>query len=166
MAGLSWRRRKTPEKEKDDIMASAPAVHLHLGHEQRTSGSGGTHPHLHPVKQEVQADIPLAGAREVEEAVAKAAAAQDDWRRTPPEARRDILNRLADLLEANRTRLAEMAALDGGTTLMVGERGVDTSVGWTRDSAVWCEKIAGGARKSDGLGKGVSIGLYLGGHRS
>src|SRR3546814_15578456 len=83
-------------------MASAPAAHLHLGHEQRTSGSGGTHPHLHPVKQEVQADIPLAGAREVEEAVAKAAAAQDDWRRTPPEARRDILNRLADLLEANR----------------------------------------------------------------
>src|SRR3546814_4049369 len=89
-------------------MASAPAAHLHLGHEQRTSGSGGTHPHLHPVKQEVQADIPLAGAREVEEAVAKAAAAQDDWRRTPPEARRDILNRLADLLEAHRTRLAEM----------------------------------------------------------
>src|SRR3546814_13431179 len=105
-------------------MASAPAAHLHLGHEQRTSGSGGTHPHLHPVKQEVQADIPLAGAREVEEAVAKAAAAQDDWRRTPPEARRDILNRLADLLEANRTRLAEMAALDGGTTLRSEERRV------------------------------------------
>src|SRR3546814_8486866 len=101
MAGLSWRRRKTPEKEKDDIMASAPAVHLHLGHEQRTSGSGGTHPHLHPVKQEVQADIPLAGAREVEEAVAKAAAAQENWRRTPPEARRDILERKSTRLNTS-----------------------------------------------------------------
>src|SRR3546814_12232383 len=104
MAGLSWRRRKTPEKEKDDIMASAPAVHLHLGHEQRTSGSGGTHPHLHQVKQEVQADIPLAGAREVEEEVEKAEAAQDDWRSTQPEARSDRLNSLADLDAAKRTR--------------------------------------------------------------
>src|SRR3546814_13557622 len=110
MAGLSWRRRKTPEKEKDDIMASAPAVHLHLGHEQRTSGSGGTHPHLNPVKQEVQADIPLAGAREAEEAVAKAAAAQDDWRRTPPAARRAMLTRTHVLLEANRTGRAPRRA--------------------------------------------------------
>src|SRR3546814_8782268 len=102
---------------------AAPAVHLHLGHEQRTRGTGGTHPHLHPVKQTVQAEIPLAGAKEVEEAVAKAEAVRESWRRTPPETRRDILNRLADLLEANRTKLAEMAALDGGTNLTVGESG-------------------------------------------
>ena len=56
--------------------------------------------------------------------MAKAALVQANWRRTPPETRRDILNRLADLLEANKTELAHMAALDGGTTLMVGERGV------------------------------------------
>jgi len=125
------------------MASAAPAVHLHLGHEQRTSGSGGTHPHLHPVKQEVQADIPLAGAKEVEEAVAKAEAVREAWRCTPPEARRDILNRLADLLEANKAKLAEMAALDGGTTLLVGERGVDTAVGWTRYYAGWCDKMSG-----------------------
>jgi aldehyde dehydrogenase (NAD+) len=125
------------------MAGTAPAVHLHLGHEQRPIGSGGTHPHLHPVTQTVQADIPLAGAQEVEEAVAKAEAARDAWRRTRPEARRDILNRLADLLEANKRRLAEMAALDGGTTLMVGERGVDTAVGWTRYYAGWCDKLTG-----------------------
>lgn len=125
------------------MAGTAPTVHLHLGHEQRLSGSGGTHPHLHPVTQTVQADIPLAGAQEVEEAVAKAEAARDAWRRTPPEARRDILNRLADLLEANKRKLAEMAALDGGTTLMVGERGVDTAVGWTRYYAGWCDKLTG-----------------------
>src|SRR3546814_16361994 len=103
----------------------APAVQLHRGHEQRTRGTGGTHPHLHPVKQTGQADIPLAGAKEVEEAVAKAEAVRESWRRTPPETRRDILNRLADLLEANRSKLADMVALDGGPTLMVGARGVD-----------------------------------------
>ncbi len=125
------------------MTSAAPAVHLHLGHEQRKTGTGGTHPHLHPVRQTVQADIPLAGAREVEEAVAKAEGVRDSWRRTPPEARRDILNRLADLLEQNKTKLAEMAALDGGTTLMVGERGVDTAVGWTRYYAGWCDKLTG-----------------------
>src|SRR3546814_10201290 len=35
-----------------------------------------------------------------------------------------------------------MAALDGGTTLMVGERGVDTAVGWTRYYAGWCDKMS------------------------
>ncbi|MEZ5709218.1 MAG: aldehyde dehydrogenase family protein [Blastomonas sp.] len=123
--------------------AAAPAVHLHLGHEQRTSGSAGTHPHLHPVKQEVQAEIPLAGKAEVDEAVERAEAAREGWRRTPPEARRDILNRLADLMVENRSELARMAALDGGTTLMVGERGVDTAVGWTRYYAGWCDKLSG-----------------------
>ena len=125
------------------MTTAAPPVHLHLGHEQRTSGSGGTHPHLHPVTQMVQADIPLAGVKEVEEAVARAEEVRDDWRRTRPEQRRDILNRLADLLEANKAELAQMAALDGGTTLMVGERGVETAVGWTRYYAGWCDKLTG-----------------------
>lgn len=125
------------------MASTAPEVHLHLGNEQRTSGSGGTHPHLHPVTQVVQAEIPLAGSREVEEAVAKAEAVREEWRRTAPETKRDILNRLADLLEGNKTQLAEMAALDGGTTLMVGERGVETAVAWTRYYAGWCDKLTG-----------------------
>ena len=125
------------------MASTAPEVHLHLGNEQRTSGSGGTHPHLHPVTQVVQAEIPLAGSKEVEEAVAKAEAVREEWRRTAPETKRDILNRLADLLEANKSQLAEMAALDGGTTLMVGERGVETAVAWTRYYAGWCDKLTG-----------------------
>lgn len=123
--------------------AAAPAVHLHLGHEQRTSGSGGTHLHLHPVTQATQAEIPLAGAAEVEEAVARAQAAQEGWRRTPPEARRDILNKLADLLEANTQELARMAALDGGTPVTMGAHGVAIAVAWTRYYAGWCDKLSG-----------------------
>ena len=122
---------------------AVPQVHLHLGHERRTTGSGGRHPHLHPVKQTVQAQIPLAGAAEVEEAVARAEAAREAWRRTRPEERRDILNRLADLMLANRAELARMAALDGGTPIFAGERGVDTAVGWCRYYAGWCDKLTG-----------------------
>lgn len=122
---------------------AVPQVNLHIGHEERSSGSGGTHAHLHPVSQKTQAEIPLAGAEEINEAVAKADAAFEGWRTTPPEARRDILNRLADLLEEHKTELAEMAALDGGTPLIAGERGVETAVGWTRYYAGWCDKVSG-----------------------
>src|SRR5690606_38822457 len=123
------------------MASAAPKVHLHIGGEQRTSGSGGTHPHLHPVTQVVQAEIPLAGPKEVEEAVNKAEIVREEWRRTTPETNGDILYRLADLLEANESDVAEMAAFDGGTTLMVGERGVETAIGWTLYYAGWCYKL-------------------------
>lgn len=125
------------------MASTTPSVFLHLGHEQRTTGSGGTHPHLHPVTQAVQAVIPLAGTDEVNEAVERAETARDEWRRTRPEKRRDILNRLAELLEDHKAELAQMAALDGGTTLLVGERGVETAIGWTRYYAGWCDKLTG-----------------------
>lgn len=124
-------------------MTRTPRVSLHIGHEERTNGSGGVHQHLHPVSQEVQADIPLAGAAEVHEAVRKAKAAQEAWRRTAPELRRDILNRLADLLSENRAELARNAAMDGGTPIIAGERGVDLAVAWTRYYAGWCDKLTG-----------------------
>lgn len=122
---------------------TTPAVHLHLGHDARTSGSGGTRQHVHPVSGEVLASIPLAGPAEVDEAVDRAAAAYEGWRRTAPETRRNILNRLADLIEARKGEFAQAAALDGGTPLFQGERGVETAVAWTRYYAGWCDKLTG-----------------------
>lgn len=123
--------------------SQVPQVHLHVGGESLTRGSGGTHDHLHPVTQAVQATVPLAGAAEVEEAVRRAEDARDGWRRTSPETRRDILNRLADLMVEHRAEFGRLAAMDGGTTLMVGERGVDTAVSWVRYYAGWCDKLSG-----------------------
>ncbi len=120
-----------------------PAVSLHIGGEARATGSGGTRTHIHPVSGSALADIPLAGPAEVDEAVARAEAAREGWRRTRPEDRRDILNRLADLMEAKKREFAEMAALDGGTPIMQGERGVETAVSWTRYYAGWCDKLTG-----------------------
>lgn len=122
---------------------SVPPVHLHIGGEPFAAGQGGTYDHLHPVKQTVQATIPLAGTEEVDLAVARAVAAKEGWRRTAPETRRDILNRLADLMNAHKGELARMAALDGGTPLLMGERGVDLAVAWTRYYAGWCDKLSG-----------------------
>jgi aldehyde dehydrogenase (NAD+) len=120
-----------------------PTVSLHIGGEVRSSGSGGTHDHLNPVTGAAQASFPLAGTAEVEEAVAKAEAVRETWRRTPPEARRHLLNRLADLIDANAEEFAKMAALDGGTPLMMGARGAGLASMWTRYYAGWCDKLSG-----------------------
>ena len=122
---------------------SIPTVHLHLGHETRTSGSGGSRTHIHPVTGEALAEVPLAGRDEVEAAVAKAEVAREGWRCTPPEARAAMLYRLAQLMEDKKREFAEMAALDGGTPIMQGERGVETAVSWTRYYAGWCDKLTG-----------------------
>ncbi len=120
-----------------------PDVHLHLGHEERSNGSGGTYEHLNPVTLQAQARFPLAGAAEINEAVQKAETVREDWRRTPPEHRRAILNRLADLIEENANTFAERGALDGGTPLANGMRMAETAVAWTRYYAGWCDKLSG-----------------------
>lgn len=120
-----------------------PSVHLHIGHDARSKGSGGTYDHLNPVTQKVQASFPLAGAAEIDEAVDKAEGVREDWRRTAPEERRRLLNRLADLIEENARQFAERAALDGGTPLFNGEALTQLAVAWTRYYAGWCDKLSG-----------------------
>ena len=122
---------------------SVPNVALHLGHDALSQGSGGTHEHLNPVSGQVQATIPLAGETEIRQAVAKARAAFESWRRTAPEARRDMLTRLAELITTNAGEFARRAALDGGTPLMAGQVGVMTAAAWTAYYAGWADKLQG-----------------------
>ncbi|WEK42371.1 MAG: aldehyde dehydrogenase family protein [Candidatus Sphingomonas colombiensis] len=125
------------------MTTKTPNVALHIGAEALVSGSGGTHDHVNPVSGKVQATIPLAGTAEIERAVAAAEAVREGWRRTPPELRRDILIRLADLMTQHRAEFAHMAALDGGTPLVAGERMTDTAIAWVRYYAGWCDKLSG-----------------------
>lgn len=125
-----------------DITALAP-IKLRIGNTDLEEGSGGTYQHLNPVTQDVQASFPLAGKKEIDEAVAKAETAREAWRTTPPEVRRDILFRLADLIEQNAEAFAQRGAIDGGTPLINGLRMVETSVAWARYYAGWCDKLSG-----------------------
>ena len=120
-----------------------PQVQLRIGHQDLATVSAGVHQHLHPVTQQVQAEIPMAGPAEIELAVDRANAAQDGWRNTAPEQRRDILNRFAQLINEHANAFAEAAAYDGGTTLNGALVGVGLAVGWTKYYAGWCDKLDG-----------------------
>ncbi|KDA01740.1 aldehyde dehydrogenase family protein [Hyphomonas oceanitis] len=120
-----------------------PDVKIWIGHKGLSSGSGGTHAHLNPVTGEKQADIPLAGKAEVDQAVETAAEAFKTWRMTRPEQRRDILNKFAELIDQHKDEFAALAAKDGGTPLMGGMGMAMLSVQWTKYYAGWCDKLDG-----------------------
>ena len=120
-----------------------PPVHLRIGGESLSSGSGGIHEHVDPATGQVDARIPLAGASEIDRAVVGANEAFDQWRRTVPGDRRRHLLRLADLMEANTEEFARRGTMDNGTPAAVVAGMVESSVEWTRYYAGWADKMAG-----------------------
>lgn len=116
---------------------------LRIGNEDSSTGSGGDYVHLNPVSGQPQGTIPLAGKAEMDRAVEKAAAAFEEWRRWKPEARRNVLLKLADLIRQNIQEFARLAALDGGTHLMAGAGMAMLSAEWHTYYAGWCDKLDG-----------------------
>jgi aldehyde dehydrogenase (NAD+) len=131
-----------------------PAVHLHIAGERMDIGSGGIHDHIDPSTGQIDAKIPLAGPGEVDRAVNAADAAFTGWRRSPPEERRRLLLRLADLIEANAEEFAQRGTMDNGTPTSVVGGMTGSAVEWTRYYAGWADKISGELSSSFGSGVG------------
>jgi len=122
---------------------ASPHAVLHIGHERVSESSAGTYHHLHPVTQKPQATIPLAGKAEMDRAIEKAQAAFPAWRTVTPEQRRDMLMKLAGLIHENAEEFARLAALDGGTALMMGVPMAHTAAEFHAYYAGWADKIDG-----------------------
>jgi aldehyde dehydrogenase (NAD+) len=113
-----------------------------IGDVWRSSDEAGTHRHSNPATGQVQAEIGLAGAGDVDDAVRAAQGAQEGWAATSPAARAAVLFRLADLLDAHAAEAAELAALDNGTPISVMNPG-GYAASWVRYYAGWCDKLTG-----------------------
>jgi acyl-CoA reductase-like NAD-dependent aldehyde dehydrogenase len=125
------------------IDRTPPQSRIIFGDKVYTSGSGGIFQHIQPATGLHQADIPLAGKREIDQAVACAKDAFEVWRRMPATQRRALLSRLAELIEANATEFTRLAAIDGGVPLMVGAGGPRMAAEWTNYYAGWADKVDG-----------------------
>jgi aldehyde dehydrogenase (NAD+) len=106
-----------------------------VGDTWRPSAADGVHEHRYAATGEVQAEVGLADAGDVDQAVAAARAAQPAWAALGPEGRSVILSTLADLLDAHRDQASELAALDNGTPVSVLRPG--------RYTAAWVRYYAG-----------------------
>jgi len=122
---------------------SVPKVSLRIGEKLLSEGSGGVYRHVNPANGRVQAEVPLAGVSEVNDAVEAAAAAFEVWRKWPGPQRRDALLKLADLVQANAAEFARRGSLDNGTPLAMGGGGPMLFGLWTRYYAGWADKLDG-----------------------
>src|SRR5215212_6110582 len=77
---------------------------------------------VNPATEEVIARIPDSDRRDVDAAVAAAAAAFPSWSRTPAAERSRLLLRLADLIEGDLDRLACVESLDNGKPISLARR--------------------------------------------
>ncbi len=83
-----------------------------IGGERIAEASGGMHAHIYPATGEPNAHTPLAGADEIDRAVASAWDAHKEWMALTVDRRRDLLIDLADVVHENLDELARLNVHD------------------------------------------------------
>ncbi|NBD28999.1 MAG: CoA-acylating methylmalonate-semialdehyde dehydrogenase [Alphaproteobacteria bacterium] len=85
---------------------------------KRVAGTSGRFADvMNPATGEVQAKVALATTDEVDDAVARAATAQEQWGAVNPQRRARVMMKLGELINANMDKLAEAVSREHGKTL-------------------------------------------------
>lgn len=142
----------------DDVNRRPPEVHLRIGEERLTSGSGGTHSHVNPCTGKSDAMVPLAGKAEIDQAVEVAHEAFQTWRKTAPAERRRLLYRLADLMDEGTAEVCRLGTLDNGISNATRAM-PNLATEWTRYYAGWCDKLSSDVVGSISDGRAFSYTL-------
>jgi len=96
------------------LHGSSLRTQLFINNEWVDSKTGETFDTINPSNEEKIASVQCAGVEDVDLAVQAATEAFKTWRKSDGSTRRDLLLRLADLIEKNRDRLAEVESMDNG----------------------------------------------------
>ena len=141
----------------NDLSRTAPQVSLRIGDRTLTSSSGGVHQHVNPATGQVQSELLLAGAAEMNQAVESSAKAFQEWRTWRPGERRDAIMRLALLIEDNAAEFTRRAVLDNGTPLAQASAGAFFAKAWTAYYAGWADKLDGAVTSTFGQGSDIKV---------
>jgi acyl-CoA reductase-like NAD-dependent aldehyde dehydrogenase len=122
-----------------------PSNRLFIGGEYVEASSGASFPTINPPTVEVLAEVPEAGAEDVDRAVRAAREAfEGPWRALPAAARGRLLWTLADVLERHADELAELETRDNGKPIFESRKiDLPSVVDNFRYFAGWATKIHG-----------------------
>jgi aldehyde dehydrogenase (NAD+) len=110
----------------------------------RAASDGATMPATNPYNGEVHAHIAIATAGDVEDAIHAARKAFDTvWRRTTPGERAKLLNKVADLLDADADRMALLETTDNGKVIRETHSQMGYAARIFRYYAAWADKMHG-----------------------
>ena len=117
---------------------------LHIDGKWRAGSSGETMPAINPYNQQVHGQVALAGPGDVEEAIAAARRAFDRvWCKTTPGERAGLLNKAADLLDAQAQRMAMLETTDNGKVIRETHSQMFYAARIFRYYAGWADKLHG-----------------------
>jgi aldehyde dehydrogenase (NAD+) len=122
--------------------ARIPTGAILVGSDWIDSTSEGSMEHINPSTGQVLSSFALAGASEVDAAVAAARGAFSEWREWDPPRRRDILLRIAGLLAEHDEELGVLRTLETGAPLK-RKRGRSMAAEYFAYFAGWVDKIEG-----------------------
>lgn len=96
-----------------------PEAALQIAGRRVTQASGGTFQHVYAADGRPTGEVPLAGAREIDDAVAAARSALPVWRNTPADRRRELLYSMSMLVSEHAERLTMLNIVDNATPLLI-----------------------------------------------
>ncbi|PEQ11313.1 aldehyde dehydrogenase [Novosphingobium sp. PC22D] len=108
-------------------------------------GSGDTHAHVYPATGEVTSEIRMSDASDVDKAVAAAQAAFPEWRAMTGDKRRDLMFKLAALIEARADEMTPLLTYENGSILLAGPHMSADAAQKFRYFGGWADKIEGRA---------------------
>lgn len=117
---------------------------LYIDGKWRDASDGATIPAINPYNQEVHAHIPVATAGDVDAAVTAARRAYDNvWSKTSPGERARLLNKVADMLDADADRMALLETTDNGKVIRETHNQMGYAARIFRYYAAWADKMHG-----------------------
>ncbi len=116
---------------------------LYIDGKWRAASAGETIPAINPYDQSVHAHISIASADDVDAAVQAARRAASAWASALPGARAALLNRLAELIDANAGRLALLETTDNGKVIRETSNQMGYAARLFRYYASWADKVTG-----------------------
>src|SRR5262245_7051562 len=118
-------------------------VPLLIANGDRRASGGASFDRLNPLTGAVASRAAAASAEDVAAAAAAAGAAFPAWSETGPAARRALLNKAADLIEARSAEFAALMAAETGATAMWAGFNCALGAGMLREAAAMTSQIAG-----------------------